>query len=387
MLVPHVSRSYTLLGFRRDTAHFADPAYTGPLDGICALQHVDRFIGCEDMQLVKLGARTVIFAACLGDPADRARVFTGLRSADTARRLATGAAAPADKIFRWDLDTDAVTELELRGFGGDAAFHGLDVNRLADGSLSLYVVNHALSGSTVEKFTHDPLSAALVHALTVPVAADLSPNAVHAVPQLDGDSAFYVTSDHRHARGALHRVEDLARRPWGSVHYHVAGTWRTALAHIAGANGITGNKARPGRIYVSALLDGTVVVADELDGAVTELQRVPLDFMGDNLALTASGADLYVAGHLTPHRLAGHVSGHDAGGAGSVVARFGTAQLGSGFFGAGFTAAPAVEEVLVDVDGRWVNGSSTAVFRERDGAQEGDLYVTGLMGRGEFFGG
>lgn len=377
------------MGFRRDTAHFADAAYTAPLDGICALHHADRFLGCEDMQLVTLGARTVMFAACLSNPSDRARVFTGMRPADTARRLATGsgAAPPADKIFRWDLDTEEVVELELRGFGGgrDAAFHGLDVAQLADGSLSLYVVNHALAGSTIEKFTtRDPLSGALVHALTVPVAANLSPNAVHAVPQLDGDSAFYMTSDHRHARGALHLVEDLTRRPWGSVHYHAAGTWRTAMEGIAGANGITGNRARPGgRLYVSALLEGAVVVADELDGAVTELQRVPLAFAGDNLALTGSGADLYVAGHLTPHRLVAHVEGRDAGGAGSVVARFGTAQLGSGFFGAGFTVAPTVEEVLVDVGGRWVNGSTTAVFRERDGAQEGDLYVTGLMSRGE----
>lgn len=369
------------MGFRRDTALYSDPAYTGPFDRTCAPQHADTFLGCEDMHLVTLGARTVMFAACLNTAADRARVFTELRTADTVRRAATNASIPADKIFRWDLDSDEVAELSLGGFSGDAAFHGFDINQLPDGTLSLYVINHAISGSSIEKFTHDPATTALTHTLTIPVAPELNPNDIYAVPHLDGVSAFYVTSDHRYRDGLLRQFEDNARRPWGSVHYHSDSAWRVALPHVAGANGITGNKQQPGRIFVSALLAGALVVADEDNGVVTELQRVPLGFMGDNPALTASGADVYVAGHLQPQSMGHHLAGTAA--AGSVVARIGTAQLGSGFFGGGFTAVPVVEEVFVDIGGRWINASTTAVFREREGSAEGDLYVTGLTGRGE----
>lgn len=376
------------MGFRRDTAFYSSPAYTAPFDRICAMQHTDKFLGCEDMHLVTLGERTVIFAACLSTPSDRARVFSEMRPADSAHRIATNAPAPADKIFRWDLDSDSVAELSLSGFTGDAAFHGFDINQLPDGTLSLYVINHALSGSSIEKFTHDPSTTVLSHTTSIPAPADTNPNDIYSVPHLDATNAFYITSDHRYNTGFLRFVEDYARRPWGSVRYHSAGNWSVALPHVAGANGISGDKRRPGRIYVSALLTGEVVVADEDGGVVTEVQRVPLGFMGDNVALTAEGADVYVAGHAMPQVVGKHIESDGAVAAGSMVARIGTAQLGSGFFGGGFTAVPSVEEVLVDVGGRWVNASTTAVFRARGGGgaeEEGDLYVTGLTGKGEFF--
>lgn len=384
------------MGFRRDTAFYSSPAYTDRFDRICAMQHADKFLGCEDMHLVTLGDRTLIFTACLTTPSDRARAFSEMRPSDTARRAATNAPAPADKIFRWDLDSDDVAELSLSGFtrdgggggGGGAAFHGLDINQLPDGTLSLYIVNHALSGSSIEKFTHDPSTTVLTHTATIPVAAEhLNPNDIYAVPHLDHVNAFYLTSDHHYSTGPLRTFEDYARRPWGSVHYHADAVWRVALPHVAGANGITGDKKSPGRIYISALLEGSIIVADEDNGVVTEVQRVPLGFTGDNVALTAEGTDVYVAGHAQPQLLGRHVREGDSGpAAGSMVARIGTAQLGSAFFGGGFTAVPSVEEVLVDVSGRWVNASSTAVFRARGGAgaeEEGDLYVTGLTGKGE----
>lgn len=355
---------------------------------MCAMQHADRFLGCEDMHLVTLGERTVIFAACLSTPSDRARVFSEMRPADTARRIATNASAPADKIFRWDLDSDDVAELSLSGFTGDAAFHGFDINQLPDGTLSLYAINHALSGSSIEKFTHDPSTTVLSHTKSIPAPADTNPNDIYALPHLDAVNAFYITSDHRYNTGFPRFIEDYTRRPWGSVRYHSGeNDWTVALPHVAGANGITGDKRGPGggRIYVSALLTGEVVVADEDSGVVAGVQRVPLGFMGDNVALTAEGTDLYVAGHAMPQVVGKHVE-EGLVAAGSMVARIGTAQLGSGFFGGGFTAVPNVEEVLVDVGGRWVNASTTAVFRARgEGGEEGDLYVTGLTGRGEFF--
>lgn len=385
---------------RRDTAFYSSPAYTAAFDRTCSAHHTDKFLGCEDMHLITVGARTFLFATCLSTLSDRARVFSDLRASDTLQRTLTHAPPPADRLLRWDLASDTVTTLTLaapsRTFNAssDAAFHGFDINLLPDGTLTLYLINHRLAASTIEKFTHDPATTTIAHTATIPAPPGTNPNSIHALPLRDGDNAFYMTSDRQHVSGALRFLEDWTRRPWSRVLYHSAGAWRTALSRVAGANGITG---AGNRVFVSATLGGAVVVAEETDGhpgVLRVLQTVPLGFMPDNVVLAgAGGADLYVAGHVAPAAVAQHVRGADAGPAGSVVARIGTAQLGSAFFGAAFTAVPSVEEVFVDVAGRWVNASTTAVFRgaeeseseseEEEGeARRGELYVTGLSGRG-----
>lgn len=185
--------------------------------------------------------------------------------------------------------------------------------------------------------------------------------------------------------------------------YYDSGTgWTVALSGLSGAAGITGEKERGGRVYVSAFLGGEVVVAAEEGGRLVEVQRVRVGFMGRGLALTGTG-DVYVAGFMRPVE-----------GRGTVVARVSTRQVGGGFFGeGGYTGEVMVEEVFVDVEGRWVDGGVKAVFRERvvgvevevevGGEDEegyeveeevvekevggvGDLYVMGLEGRGELSG-
>lgn len=315
-----------------------------------------------------------------------------------------------------------MVELELRGFPGTGAenrsFHGIDVNELPDGSVSIYVINHLREESVVDKFVHSPGTGFVMHVLRVPTAPQVPhPNSVFALPERDGESAFYVTNDHFYERGWLRYFEALTRRRWGWVSYYSSRTgWRRAVSGLAGANGIVGDKTPGGkrRVYVSETFDGAVrVLEEEAEGGLREVQKVKVDMLADNLALAEGG--LYVAG---PARGLGFwpwiEKPEENKGPGMVVKRFGTGQLGEGFYGEGYTVAPAVEVLVMD-DGRLQNASTSVVFRpykveevvekeERQGWEDeeeeeeepvveatgpapvkGDLYITGLQFRGESF--
>lgn len=411
--VPNLSRTYTLVGGRRNNAHYLSPSYTSLLDPLCTLQHTDKFHGCESMQLVELSpTRTVIFTSCLTSYANRPRILSQSREADAAE----GKSRPGDKIFRWDLDTDEVVELELRGMpggegGGDRGFHGMDVNYgLEGGRMSLYVVNHRFNGTVVEKFMHDPETDVLEHVASIPTAEGglKHPNDIYAIKHLDDINAFYITDENRYSTGLMRLIGDYTRRPWGSAHYYSAETgWKLVMTGLGGGNGITGDNKVGGRVYISPHLSGEIVVADQdasQPGVLKELQRIPLNFMGDNPTMSSSGEDIIIAGYTDPRKIYGHVADSSAPAPGSIVGRISTKQLGSAFFGekGGYTSTPVVDEMFVDIQGRWINASSTAILREKKiqpldeeaeideddevarGASElGDLYVTGLTTSGE----
>lgn len=291
---------------------------------------------------------------------------------------------------------------------------GFDVNVLPDGTLSLYVINHRLSGSVVEKFTHSLSTKVLTHKTTIPAPGTglaKHPNDIYALPARDAENAFYITSDCRYTSGVLQVIEKFARRPWSHLAYYSATVgWKLALDGISMANGITGDK-RGSRIYVSEILEGQIIVLEqtEKEGVLEQVQKVKIGFLGDNPSLSADAADLYIAGHVKGLNIFPHIANPDKIASGSAVARISTRQLGSGFFGSGYTSDPVVEEIFVDLDGRLVNGSSTAVwwdkhaisrsegenegkgedlgegYGEDEAAEEehfGDLFITGLTGKG-----
>ncbi|KAH8148246.1 uncharacterized protein LAJ45_07698 [Morchella importuna] len=392
--VPNLSRTYTLVGGRRNNAHYLSPSYASLLDPLCMLQHTDKFHGCESMQLVELSpTRTVIFTSCLTSYANRPRVLSQSREADAAE----GKSRSGDKIFRWDLDTDE-------------GFHGMDVNYgLEGGRMSLYVVNHRFNGTVVEKFMHDPATDVLEHVASIPTAeGDLKhPNDIYAIKHLDDINAFYITDENRYSTGLMRFIGDYTRRPWGSAHYYSAETgWKLVMTGLGGGNGITGDNKVGGRVYISPHLSGEIVVTDQdasQPGVLKELQRIPLNFMGDNPTLSSSGEDIIIAGYTDPRKMYGHVADRSAPAPGSIVGRISTKQLGSAFFGekGGYTSTPVVDEMFVDIQGRWINASSTAILREKKiqpldeeaeieeddevarGASElGDLYITGLTTSG-----
>lgn len=200
-------------------------------------------------------------------------------------------------------------------------------------------------------------------------------------------------------------VEMLGRRPWTWVSYYSASTgWKRAVEGMIGANGIAGDKNPVDRkIYVSEIFNGAVRAFSHKGADVLEeIQKVPVKMLGDNVA--RSGDDLYVVGPARGLPVGPYI--HDMNfleGPGMMVKRFSTKQIGSSFYGGGYTAPPAVEEIIMDGHGVLGNMSTTAIFvpyeaekkerviRDDDDDEEeieyaekpkGDLLVTGLTFKG-----
>jgi len=372
---------------------------------------------------------TYMFAVCLTEYENRWRTMSDLRAIDKENRPVPMPAG--DKIWRWRLETDEVVELELPGFaeGGDErAWHGLitalfcwgqigltkvvlgfDFVENADGTLSFYIVNHKVSGDTIEKFTHKPdaKNYILTHSATFPLPDNgigKHPNDVYAYPDPAGKDIFYVTSEHVYETGIMRTIEDYTRRPWAHLAYYSSETgWKIVKSGLAGANGVTGTKPTdggPARIYLSELLSGNIIILEHRPnaaGEVREVQTVPLGFLPDNPRLSPDEKDLYIAGHATPLRAYKHIHKPESVSSGSAVARIALSQTGSDFFGGKdeYTSTPIIEEIFVDLEGRLINASSTSVFwdrlppvgateEEEVGGEEvsGDLFITGLTGRG-----
>jgi len=355
-----------------------------------------------------------IYTACVTTLQNRRKYWPEYR---TKERSFSG-----DKLFRWDLDTDRVVDLELRGFpggsdAGNRSFHGMDVSLLSDGTVSIYVINHLRNGSVIDKFHHDPATTYATHVLRVPTThaeAAVHPNDIFALPELDGESAMFVTNDHYYASGWARYIEEAGRHPWTWVSYYSSSTgWKKVLVGLACANGITGDKTVEKRkIYISETLNGVIHVftPGSAGGELKEVQKIPIAMLGDNIG--RYGDDLYIAGPARGLPIVKYM--HDpatASGPGMLVKRVNTNQLGGDFFGGGYTADPIVEELIVDGQGGMANMSTTALFRpyvveaaaRKGGAEEddeegedfeaegpepvgkpkGDLFVTGLTFKGK----
>lgn len=347
-----------------------------------------------------------IYAACSATLENRNKYWPSFSR--TANRTFAG-----DKLFRWDLDSDTVTELEIVGLPGPdnaehRSFHGIDINTLPDGSLSIYAINHLRNASVIDKFHHDPATARAVHVRRIPATGAPHPNALFALPEKDADDAFFVTNDHHYADGWLRVVEEVGRLPWAWVAYYDATVgWKRVLDSLAGTNGIAGDKLADAsglrQLYVSEILAGVVRV---LTLEMVEVQRLPVRMLGDNLG--RYGDDLYIAGLARPLHLYSYLRDPDRAHApGMLVKRLNTKQIGGGFFGGDFTVDPVLEELLVDPMGVLGNVSTTALFKPYpveprpmvDGEEDdeeavvheprerpkGDLYVTGLTFKGGVF--
>ncbi|CCX04971.1 hypothetical protein FPQ18DRAFT_280432 [Pyronema domesticum] len=401
--IPFAIETNSIFNIRSDWSPYT--AHVTNLQSKCHNVHPEQLKGCEDIHLVG----SSIYTACVTDFTNRQKYWPRYNQLSTSPRSFSG-----DKLFRWDLATDSVIELELRNFptestlASERSFHGFDVNERADGTVSIIIINHIQNGSVIEKFHHDPTTNYATHVLRIPTTdpnAAMHPNDIFALPELDDDSAFFVTNDHVYADGYMKMVEMLGRRPWTWVSYYSASTgWKRAVEGMIGANGIAGDKNPVDRkIYVSEIFNGAVRAFSHKGADVLEeIQKVPVKMLGDNVA--RSGDDLYVVGPARGLPVGPYI--HDMNfleGPGMMVKRFSTKQIGSSFYGGGYTAPPAVEEIIMDGHGVLGNMSTTAIFvpyeaekkerviRDDDDDEEeieyaekpkGDLLVTGLTFKG-----
>lgn len=401
VITPFLRESNAIFNVLHDFSKYT-PHLT-QLNATCSHQHPTLLTGCEDMQLVG----DSIYTACLTDFRNRNKYWPHYSRQP---RPWSG-----DKLFRWDLPTDTVVELSLQNYPYPAtaehrSFHGIDVNVLPNGDVSIYAVNHLRNESVIDKFVHTPGTAFATHVLRIPTDAEGAarlPNAIFALPEKDGEAAMFVTNDHYYDDGWMRMVEEAGRRPWAWVSYYSTSTgWKKVLSNMRGANGITGEKeVQNRRVYVSEIMGGAIRVLEPTaaEGELREIQRVKVDMLGDNIG--RFGDDLYITGPAkgmaVDHFQAEPEAAKD--GPGMVVKRINTKQLGGGFFGGGYTADPIVETLIVD-GGLVANMTTTSVFRpypveapaagegEGEGEDEmeekplgkpkGDLFITGLQHRG-----
>lgn len=401
-LTPFIRDSNELLNVYHDFTPYR--VRISNLSSSCCLQHADQFLGCEDMKLVG----DTIYTACNTDLRNRQKYWP-----EYSRQPRPWS---GDKFYRWDTDTDSVVEIDLRGIPGDdgtaetRSFHGFDVNVLADGTVSIYAINHLRHESVIDKFHHSSNTTFATHVArlntTVP-GAPPHPNNVFSLPERDAENAIYVTNDHLYSAGPWRFFEEAAKPQWAWVSFHSERTgWKKALERVAGANGIAGDKYIDGRrVYVSEIFRGIIRVLEPVgdDGELKEVQQVKVGMLGDNVG--RFGDDLYIAGAAKGMAVDHFMRDPEtAGSPGTVIKRINTKQLGGGFFGGGYTADPIVE-LLVKDDGKFANMTTSSVFKsyqveapvkiepkEEDdeemvpeqplGKTKGDLFITGLQFKG-----
>ncbi|KAF2110134.1 hypothetical protein BDV96DRAFT_615436 [Lophiotrema nucula] len=134
-------------------------------------------------------------------------------------------------------DEEALKRITLKNFETDD-FHPLGIEYEADTS-TLYVVNHAQSGSVIEIFSLAPTAATATHIRTLKHPLIHTPNSIHAL----GDGKIFFTNDH-FMRAAvsplLSKIETFAGIPGGSIVYLDINKPDTAktVARLPFANGI-----------------------------------------------------------------------------------------------------------------------------------------------------
>ncbi|CAK3797477.1 Hypothetical predicted protein [Lecanosticta acicola] len=208
-------------------------------------------------------------------------------------------------------ETNTPEMLRLLPFeDGHADFHPLGLDHHA-ASQTLFVANHAASGSKIEIYHFDPVqvSATLLTTLEGEDSQILTPNSIAAI----SGTEFLFTNDHYFRvrdHPLLAKVETYAGIPGGGVvHVRLSpdgdGREVTPLARIAFANGVV------------LLNESTVAVASSGSAAIflyhmttttnettaappklTPTGRIALPFIPDNLSVDGKGK-LLVAGH--PH--------------------------------------------------------------------------------------
>jgi sugar lactone lactonase YvrE len=198
------------------------------------------------------------------------------------------------KIVSVCLSGGLVTELSRRGEPAGLALHphGVDLIRLDDGSLQLFVISHPKPGQGGERgesvIQYRLERDQLVFQRRYQDAHLVSPNDLAA----RSDGSFYVCNDSSARGGMLELILGLRRS--SVVYYDGQGSWSVAAEGLAMAN----SAAIDGRtVYVSATRANRVYAYTIGPGGVLTDRRELARIKGpDNLIL--EGSELLVAAHV-----------------------------------------------------------------------------------------
>ena len=202
-----------------------------------------------------------------------------------------------DGIYQLDLTNapDANTELQQLPISGLDILHphGIDLWRLDDGTVRLFVVNHTNTGSSVEIF--DVKENVLVHRRTVRDPLIFAPNDVAAV----GPNSFYVTNDQPSVEQT---PEDIWDELWGffrgvdpsTVVFLNDEEARIVADDLIRANGIDAS-ADANEIYVNESLgQATRLYTRAANNDLVLKETISFRGAPDNLAVAPDGS-IYVA--------------------------------------------------------------------------------------------
>lgn len=134
-------------------------------------------------------------------------------------------------------DSEALKILALKNFNTHD-FHPLGIE-FESSTSTLYVVNHAQSGSAIEIFHVSVKLLTATHAATLKHPLIHTPNSIHSL----GHGKFFFTNDH-YVRAAvsplLSKIETWSGAPGGSVVFFDVNDFAAAktIAHVPFANGI-----------------------------------------------------------------------------------------------------------------------------------------------------
>lgn len=278
---------------------------------------------------------------------------------------------------------------------------GFDINVHSPNNVTFYIINHRPFGSVVEKFWHTPGDNHLnfIKTIAIPFSSAggaPTPNDIFSVPESEDISAFFITNDHQFKEGILRQIEDVARLPLGHISYYDDQEgWKIVAKNIIQANGITGTKKMASAeedsplpsntLYVSSSGGGIVHVFSRIYGSskIYPIQDITFDTFLDNPSLSyPSQSRFIIAGFPESAILHDYVlkpTGEGPVRSPVAIQSFSTNQIGSSFYGKGYTGEVPVETILADQRGLLGNATTIAVLVEKGESGKGDLYMSGLM--------
>lgn len=184
----------------------------------------------------------------------------------------------------------------------ESTFHPLGIEFWAPTN-TLYVINHGMNISTIEKFSVDFSKSTATHVRSFAHALVNYPNSLALV----GEDEFFVTNDHfigARSSKTFAQVETYLAPPLASIVYVNMETRQVAVSgRVAWANGVTminsftlavASTSTPG-VYLYSYDPDTKILIN--------LTLIPLPFFPDNLSTDSDGT-LLIAGHPHPPSLA-----------------------------------------------------------------------------------
>ncbi|KAA8916504.1 hypothetical protein TRICI_001367 [Trichomonascus ciferrii] len=272
----------------------------------CKVVHKE-FGACED--LIVDESTGLIYLPC-ADPALRQVFFPGGGHFNYSG-LEEG--QNRNKVYLYDPSKDKVVDLELRGYDGeDFINHGLDVlfDEEDNTKRTLFFVNHKNGQSVISVFSHSLGDDHIDHLYDVRDPLISTPNAVTAV----GPNAFYTTNDHafrlppmRDLVGALGSYGRLSTVIYCEK-FGESTRCEKKASRFPYPNGIV-SFDNHNKVAVADTMLGAVTIyrRDPASNDLTEIKRVPLGSMLDNIRVNSDG-DLIATTLPNPRQIIARLS-------------------------------------------------------------------------------